>query len=146
MASRTRLASAAASVGSFIAVCMMANSSPPMRATASISQALAQQHAVGQVGQSVVQRHVLDLLLDPAPLADILMRGDPSPALHRLVDDEDLTPAADFGYEACGLALPDSAEHVAAILSRIGRKRSGPVAMLDQLQQIDSRLGDVRRQ
>ena len=39
---------------------------------------LVEQHAVGQVGQRVVQRHVRDLGLGAALLGDVLVRGDRS--------------------------------------------------------------------
>ena len=45
---------------------------------------LVEQHAVGQVGQRVVQRHVRDLGLGAALLGDVLVRGDGAAVGHRL--------------------------------------------------------------
>ena len=56
--------------------------------------ALAQQHAVGQIGQHVVVRHVGDARLDAPLLGDVLVRGDPAAARHRLMLDGDDAPVA----------------------------------------------------
>ena len=121
--------------GCSIAPCTMANSSPPMRATISVSRTsvrrrsvtafsslspagwpsvsltclkwsrssrcdgdhlatlgarqgvlepLVEQHAIGQSGQRIVQRHVHDLGLGAALLGDVLMGGDGVAVRHRL--------------------------------------------------------------
>ena len=117
------------SSGSSMPVWMMANSSPPTRATVSVSRTqwrsraghhleqlvadrmaervvdaleaveieiehrelvaaadagqrlgepLAEQHAVGQIGQRVVARHMRDLLLGALALGDVVVGGDPA--------------------------------------------------------------------
>ena len=45
---------------------------------------LVEQHAVGQAGQRIVQRHVRDLGLRAALLGDVLVRGDRAAVGHRL--------------------------------------------------------------
>ena len=128
------------SVGRAIAVWMIANSSPPSRATTSpardagaqaagdrlqqfvpdgvperivdplelvdidvehrqltagrqalqlMIEALAEQHAVRQIGQRVVMRHVRDTVIDPLALGDVLHRGNPAAALDPLANDLD---------------------------------------------------------
>ena len=55
---------------------------------------LVEQHAVRQIGQRVMARHVRDLRLRLQPFGDVLEGGDPAAALHRLVDDTDGTVAS----------------------------------------------------
>lgn len=64
---------------------------------------LLEQHAVRQVGQRVVLRHVGDLGLGTALLGDVAMRRDPAAAVHRLPRHADqpavsklVDPAADL--------------------------------------------------
>ena len=52
-------------------------------------QSLAHQHAIGQIGEPVVAREVLDLRLRLAPLGDVLVRTDPAAAGHRHVRRRD---------------------------------------------------------
>ena len=54
-----------------------------------VLQRLAQQHAVWQVGQRVVARHVGDLALRPLPLGDVLVGRQPAAAGQRLADDRE---------------------------------------------------------
>ena len=53
------------------------------------AEALAQQQAVRQVGESVVARHVGDLHFRAPPLGDVLVGRDPAAAVHRLTDHRD---------------------------------------------------------
>ena len=55
-------------------------------------QPLVEQHAVGQAGQRVVQRHVRDLGLRAALLGDVLMGGDRAAVGHRLHRHRDVAP------------------------------------------------------
>ena len=57
-------------------------------------QALVEQHAVGQAGQRVVQRHVRDLGLRAALLGDVLVRGDGAAVGHRLHGHGDVAAVA----------------------------------------------------
>jgi len=54
-----------------------------------ILDAIAQQDAVGQIGQAVVARHVRDLRLGVAAVGDVLMRRHPTAARDRLIDQAD---------------------------------------------------------
>ena len=58
--------------------------------------ALAQQHAVGQLGQDVVVRHVRDARLDAAILGHVLVRREPALVRHRLMLDGDDAPVAEL--------------------------------------------------
>ena len=57
---------------------------------------LAEQHAVRQVGQRVVARHVGDALLGAMPLGDVLVDRDPAALRHRLVRDLDHAPVGEM--------------------------------------------------
>ena len=54
-------------------------------AASACSMLLAEQHAVGQIGERVVARHVHDLRLGPAPLGDVLEGRDPAAVRGRAV-------------------------------------------------------------
>ena len=59
---------------------------------------LAQQDAVGQVGQDVVMRHVRDLRLRLAAIGDVLVGRDPATARHRLKDKADDAPIVELDH------------------------------------------------
>jgi len=50
---------------------------------------LAEEHAVGEVGEAVVPRQVPDLRLGPALLGNVLVCGHPAAVAHRLMQDGD---------------------------------------------------------
>ena len=50
---------------------------------------LAQQHAIGQLRQRIVARHVRDVLLGAVALGDVLVDRDPAALAHRLMRDLD---------------------------------------------------------
>src|SRR4029079_10473734 len=52
----------------------------------------AEQMPIGQIGQSVVERHVRDSGFGPSSLRDVFMRGNPAAAEHGLVGDEYVAP------------------------------------------------------
>ena len=57
---------------------------------------LAQQHAVRQLRQRVVARHVRDAFLGAVPLGDVLVDRDPAALRHRLVRDLDDAPVGEM--------------------------------------------------
>ena len=57
-----------------------------LHAAQSLLQLLPEQHAVRQVGQRIVPRHVRDLRLGLPPFGDVLERRDPAAARHGLID------------------------------------------------------------
>ena len=57
---------------------------------------LVQQHPIGEIGQRIVVRHVLDLDLGLALLGDVLMGGNPAAVGHRPVADLDGAPVLQF--------------------------------------------------
>ena len=59
-------------------------------------QPLVEQRAVGEIGQAVVMRHVLDLDLGLALLGDVLMGGNPTLVGHRPMADLDGPPVHQF--------------------------------------------------
>ena len=77
-----------------------------------VLEPLVQQHAVGQIGERVVQRHVHDLGLGAALVGDVLMRDD-VPAVRRLpVADVDDAPVGQLVHLGCDLAeLGDELVH-----------------------------------
>jgi hypothetical protein len=56
----------------------------------------AQQHAIGQIGERIVTRHVRDALFGPLSLRDVLMRRQPPAARQRLVDDQEHAAVTGF--------------------------------------------------
>jgi hypothetical protein len=105
-----------------------------------------EQAPIGQIRQGIVSRHVVDPLCGKAPFGDVLMRGNPSPAIHRLMDDADDMAVAELGF----------AQH--AFLGRYDRHDASDVgfsiraldivraqAVLEQLAQMGTRLGDLAR-
>ena len=54
----------------------------------------AEQRPVRQIGQRIMTRHMRDLLLGRLPFGDVLERGDPSAALHGLIDHAERAAAA----------------------------------------------------
>ena len=59
-------------------------------------QPLAQQDAVGKIGQRVVTRHMRDFHLRLAPLGDILVGRHPAAARHRLAHHGDSPAVVQF--------------------------------------------------
>ena len=72
---------------------------------------LAEQRPVRQIGQRVMARHMRDLFLGGLPFGDVLEGGDPSAALHGLIDDADCTSVAAHrpGHTVAGLGRSDHA-------------------------------------
>ena len=62
-----------------------------------VLEPLVEQHAVGQAGQRIVQRHVGDLGLRAALLGDVVMRGDGAAVGHRLGGHGDVAAVARAG-------------------------------------------------
>ena len=54
-----------------------------------LAEPLVEQHAVGQVGERIVPRHVRDLDLGAPALGDVLMGRDPSAIGHGMIQDRD---------------------------------------------------------
>jgi hypothetical protein len=87
---------------------------------------------------------MLDLQLDLATLADVLVRRYPAAIRHRLIDDEDLTSDADLRHIACGLSLREGREQVATVLRGVLRKISLCLATFEQIKQRNARFYRVR--
>ena len=69
-----------------------------------VLEPLVQQHAVGQVGQRVVQRHVHDLGLRAALLGDVLVRDDVAAVRRLTIGDVDDAPVGELMDRICDLA------------------------------------------
>ena len=69
-----------------------------------ILEMLAEQHAVGQVGQHVVARQMRDLGFGAPPLGDVLVHRDPAAVLHRPLRHRDDTAVHQLLGEGGGLA------------------------------------------
>ncbi len=52
-----------------------------------VIELLEQQHAIGQVGQRVVARHVRDAVFRALAFGDVFVGGEPAAARDRFVDD-----------------------------------------------------------
>lgn len=83
-------------------------------------QALVEEHAVGQPGERVMQRHVHDPGLRLALLGDVAVRRHDSAAGHHLRGDGDGAPVAEHAHEVRrALAAPaagEEAQHVVDVL------------------------------
>ena len=69
-----------------------------------VLEMLAEQHAIGQVGQHVVARQMRDLGLGAPPLGDVLVHRDPAAVLHRALRHRDDPAVHQFLGEGRGLA------------------------------------------
>src|SRR5262249_6840111 len=96
-------------------------------------EALAQQHAVGEIRQRVVARHVRDALLGELALGDVLVGGEPADAGDRLVDERDDASVRELDRVARGLALPEALNKAGDVILRIAGEASGRGAQLEQI-------------
>ena len=127
-----------------------------LRPAQSLLELLVEQHAVRQIGQRVMARHVRDLGLRLQPFGDVLEGRDPAAALHRLVDDADgaTEPGDDLagraalarvGHEAreefarialplaLGLLFPQHVDEQAAGERNVGAAEHRRVALVEEL-------------
>ena len=98
-----------------------------------LGQPLAQQHAVGQIGQRIVTRHVRDLHFRPAPLGDVLVGGHPAAAGHRHVHHGDGAAVVQLDELAGRRAGLDGRGEALEVLVDVPRKGSGGGASFEQL-------------
>ena len=92
-----------------------------------VLEAFAQQHAIGQVGERVVARHVRDLLFGAPTLGDVFVGGEPSAGGERLVHDRE--DAAVGQVEDVVECRPRRCRPSALRCSRSGRRRNAWTAM-----------------
>jgi len=111
-----------------------------------LSQTFAQQHAVGQIGQSVVMRHMRDDFLRAAALGDVFMGGYPAAAREGSVDDRDGAPVGLLDNEVQGLAARDCSQEMLGIGVRIARVSSLRFAIAQQIGQALARVYEFLRQ
>ncbi len=104
-----------------------------------ILEMLAEQHAVGQIGQHVVARQMRDLGLGAAALGDVLVHRDPAAVLHRALRHRDDPAVHQFLGEGGCLAGVDRGcrRHLLGIGD--GAVADRRAIVLDRLQQ-NSRL------
>ena len=74
-----------------------------LEAAQRLLQPLVQQHAVGQIRQRIVMRHVLDLDLGLALLGDVFVGGDPAEIGHRAMADLEGLAVLQFDDAVLGL-------------------------------------------
>ncbi len=98
-----------------------------------LGKTFTQQHAVRQVGQRIVPRHVRDLHLRPAPFGDVLVGRDPAAAGHRHVHDGDGTAVVELDELAGRRAGFDGRGEALEILVDVTRKASDCGAPFEQL-------------
>ena len=118
----------------------------PRQLAERVCQAVAQQHAVGQIGQCVVARHVRDLLLGAATFGNVLMRGHPAAARHGMIQDRDGAAVGQLYQLAIGLALGDDSHQILDVAVRVIREHTVVPAMEQQLPQQAAGLDDLGRQ
>ena len=109
-----------------------------------LGRALAQQHAVGQVGERVVARHVRDLHFRPAPLGDVFVGRDPAAAGHRQVDHGDGAAVVELDELAGRRARLDGRGEALEVLLGVARKGSGGGAPFEQLPERETGADVVR--
>ncbi|MGY4413766.1 hypothetical protein ACVWW4_005502 [Bradyrhizobium sp. LB7.1] len=107
-------------------------------------QMAAHQHAVRQVGQRVVMRHVRDALVGADAIGDVVMGREPAAGGAGLVLD--LDQAALRGLDDRALRLPGIAQDAVAIGIDVAVERAGVVAMLDHFAEMSAGLHDFGRQ
>ncbi len=104
----------------------------------------AHQHAVGQVGQRVVMRHMRDALVGADAFGDVVVGREPAAGGTGLVLD--LDQAAVRGLDDGALGSPGIAQNVVAIGRDVTVERAGVMAMLDHVAEIGAGLHHVGRQ
>ncbi len=109
-------------------------------------EAIVQQRAVGQVGQRIVMRHVLDLDLGLALLGDVLMGGDPAAAGHRPVPDLDGAPVLQFDGAVLGFVGDrDIGAPADVFFPRHGWKAAGLDTQIDDFHQRHAGVNAIGR-
>src|SRR5579859_955255 len=111
-----------------------------------VLQLLTQQHAIGQIGQSIVARHVRNLLLGAPALGDVLMGRNPAAVGQRLVDHREgaaVIQRYDIGERA---ARGDFGPQFGKMLGGIAGKRPRAQALSQNVVKVTSRLGELGRQ
>ncbi|MEH2621608.1 hypothetical protein V1285_006554 [Bradyrhizobium sp. AZCC 1620] len=109
-------------------------------------QPLAELDPVRQVGQAVVVRQMLDLLVRAAALGDVLDGRDPSAALQRPVDDFDRPATRRFRQLARCLAERHRLDDRVAEFIDVAIERSGFLPVSDQPLHGAAGLGHIGRQ
>ncbi len=108
---------------------------------------LAQEHAIGQVRQRIVTRHVRHLRLDAPQLRDVLVRGHPPSMHHRLVHDGDDAAIGELLDLGAGYGLAGGFEALLQILVGIvAAEEALGDAALDDLAERRARRRKVFRQ
>jgi hypothetical protein len=109
-------------------------------------QPFAEQHAVRQIGQRIVMRHMGNLLVGAGALRYVLDRRHPSALWQRLVDDLDRAPTGRLGE----LTRPPAERHVAdngiAELVDVAIERAGLLTVRNQPLHRAARPGHVGRE
>ncbi len=106
---------------------------------------LAEQRPVRQIGQRIIMGEMGDLFLGAPAFGDILDGGDPAARLQGLVDDLDRAVARRLRQLTGPVAESDIVDDARAERLHVAVKRSGFLAMLDQLLDRAALLGDVGR-
>ena len=96
----------------------------------------AHQHAVGQIGERVVMRHMRDALVGANALGDVVVRCEPAAAGPGLVLDFD--QAAVGGLHDVALDAAHAVEDGVAIGIDVALERAGLVPVLDHVAEMDA--------
>ena len=97
-----------------------------------LGQPLAKQHAVGQVGEGVVARHMRDLLLGALALGDVVVGGDPAAVAHRVVEHGDGAPVGHLNQLGMRCASRKRLEHLRDVSVDVAGKGAGRLAVFEQ--------------
>jgi hypothetical protein len=118
----------------------------PLHPLELVLQPLTQQHAIGQVGQRVVTRHMRDLLLGAPSLGDVLVRCQPAAARHGLVHDRN-DPAVGEVHGVIGSLSPcNLPQQLGDVFIGIAGEHAGRQAQIEQRTKADPRTCRFRRQ
>ena len=83
------------------------------------------------------------LLIQLAPLGDVLVRGNPSAPRHGSTRNGDKTPVGHFPHVLHALPAPHPAQRLGNVLLRVAGECVGAFALIQQLAQRAAGLGDL---
>ena len=110
-----------------------------------VIELLEQQHAIGQIGQCVVARHVRDAVFRALPFGDVFVGGEPAAVRDRLVDDGKGASVRKVHDVVEGLSFRDAVAKPRGVFVGVAGETAELDAVLKQVTQAAARLNDVGR-